>query len=104
MAKDFAIIETGGKQYRVTTGQKLKVERLPAEDGAKVVFDKVLLRASGDKVEIGMPHIVGAVVEATLARHGRGEKKIIFKYHSKTRYRKKKGHRQDFAEIEIAKI
>ena len=104
MAKDFAIIETGGKQYKVTAGQKLKVEKLAEKAGDKVIFDKVLLRSMGGNVEIGMPHVAGAKVEATLARNGRGKKEIVFKYHSKTRYRKKKGHRQEFAEVEIAKV
>ena len=99
----FAVIETGGKQYRVAPGMKLKVEKLGAKEGERVSFDKVLLRASGSDVEIGTPHLSGAV-EGRVLRHARGEKKIVFKYHSKTRYRKKKGHRQEYTEIEIARI
>lgn len=110
MAKDFAIIATGGKQYKVSAGETLKVEKLPATggaaaDGAKgaaVVFDNVLLRAAGDRVEIGAPYLAGATVTATLVGNGRGEKKIVFKYHSKTRYRKKKGHRQEYSEVRIS--
>ncbi|TSC82204.1 MAG: large subunit ribosomal protein L21 [Parcubacteria group bacterium Gr01-1014_20] len=99
----FAIIETGGKQYRVSAGDKLKVEKLKTEDGGSLVFD-ALLKVDGDKVEIGTPHLVGGKVEAKVLGQGRGEKKIIFRYHSKTRYRKKKGHRQPFTELEITKI
>lgn len=100
----FAIIETGGKQYKVSAGQKLKVEKLGAEKGASFIFDKVLLLADGEKVEIGTPYLKGASIEAQVAREGRDRKKIVFKYHSKTRYRKKKGHRQHFTEVEIAKV
>lgn len=101
MPKDFAIIATGGKQYKVSSGERLKVEKLAA-DGAAVVFDKVLLRAAGGEVAIGAPYLPGATVRAVLIGNGRGEKKIVFKYHSKTRQRKKKGHRQDYTEVEIA--
>ena len=99
---DFTIIETGGKQYKVSSGQKLKVEKLAvAAEGGAVVFDKVLLRASGDKVEIGTPYIAGAKVEAKLVGQLRDRKVIVFKYHSKTRYRKKKGHRQELSEVQV---
>ena len=101
MAKDFAIIQTGGKQYKVSSGEKLKIETVEANDGA-VVFDKVLLRSAGDRVEIGTPYLANATVTAKLVRNGRGEKKIVFKYHAKTRQHKKKGHRQDFTEVQIA--
>jgi large subunit ribosomal protein L21 len=97
----FSIIETGGKQYKVSAGQKIKVEKLNASEGEKFLFDKVLLRVDGEKVEVGMPYISGANVEAKVLRHGRERKKIVFKYHSKTRYRKKKGHRQNYTEVEI---
>lgn len=104
MPKDFAIIQTGGKQYKVSVGEKLKVEKLPAEVGGVLVFDKVLLRANGDEVTIGMPHIAGAKVEGKVLRQDREGTKIIFKYHSKARYKKKKGHRQPFTEVEIMKV
>jgi len=100
----FAVIETGGKQYRVSAGEKIKVEKLAAAAGGSFVFDKVLMVADGDAVEIGTPYVPGAKVEAKAVREGRGEKKIIFKYHSKTRYRRKKGHRQPFTEVEIVKV
>ncbi len=100
----FAIIETGGKQYRVAAGNKIKVETLFAEPGANFVFDKVLLRAEGDKVQVGAPYLAGAKVEAKIVRAGRERKKIVFKYHSKTRQRKKKGHRQQFTEVEVVRV
>lgn len=101
---NFAVIETGGKQYIVTPGQKLKVEKLIANEGDSFKFDKVLLTADGDKVEVGLPHLKGAAVEAKVLKQGRADKVLIFKYHSKTRYRKRKGHRQMFTELEIVKI
>ncbi len=100
----FAIIETGGKQYKVAPGQKLKVERLEVKAGEKFLFDKVLLHINGTDVKIGMPHVSLATVEAKVLREGRERKKIIFKYHSKTRQRRTKGHRQYFTEVEIVKI
>lgn len=99
----FSVIETGGKQYKVSAGDKLKVEKLPGEAGAGLVFDKVLLVANGDKVEVGAPYVKGAKVEAKIVRQLRDEKKIIFKYHSKTRYRRKQGHRQELTEVIIEK-
>ena len=101
MAKDFAIIQTGGKQYKVSSGEKLKIETVMAVGGA-VVFDKVLLRAIGGKVEIGAPYLPNTTVTAKLVRDGRSAKKIVFKYHAKTRQHKKKGHRQHFSEVQIA--
>ena len=98
-----AVIETGGKQYTVTSGTKLKIEKL-AHDGAGTSFDKVLLRADGDTVEIGHPYVNGATVKAKILRDARDKKKIVFKYHSKNRSRKKKGHRQEFTEVEITNL
>lgn len=102
MAK-FAVIETGGKQYRVSAGQKIKIEKLGAVAGDSFAFDKVLLKADGDKVEIGTPYL-GDKVSAKIVKQGREKKKIVFRYHSKTRYRKKKGHRQHYTEVEITKV
>jgi large subunit ribosomal protein L21 len=100
----FAVIKTGGKQYKVTEGTILEVEKLETTD-KKVSFDEVLLIADGDKVTLGMPLIKGAAVAAkVLVEEGKGEKKMVFRYHNKTRYRKKKGHRQPFTKIEITKI
>ena len=100
----FAVIETGGKQYRVSAGQKLKVEKLNADAGDSFVFDKVLLTVDGDKVAVGTPFIDGEKVSAKVVKQARERKKIVFRYHSKTRYRKKKGHRQQFTEVEIVSV
>ena len=100
----FAVVEIGGKQYKVSPGDKLKVEKLEAQDGESVVFDKVLLKSNEGEVSIGSPYINGATVEAKVLKQGRHKKVIVFKYHSKTRYRKKKGHRQFFTELEILKV
>ena len=101
---DFAIIETGGKQYRVSPGQKIKTEKLKTGGGDKIVFDKVLLLGGNGEVKIGTPNVAGAKVEARVLVEGRSKKKIVFRYHSKTRYRKKKTHRQSYTEAEILKI
>lgn len=100
----FAIIETGGKQYQVTPGAVLVVEKLPEKTGGGVTFDRVLLVADGDAVEVGAPYVKGAKVEAKVAGEGKGERKIVFRYHAKTRYRKLKTHRQRYSKIEITKI
>ena len=100
----FAIIQTGGKQYKVAAGDKIKVEKLSAEGGENFIFDKVLLAADEKEIKIGTPYVEGAKVEAKVLKQGRDKKKIVFRYHSKTRYRKKKGHRQHFTEVEIIKI
>ncbi|HEY4499885.1 MAG TPA: 50S ribosomal protein L21 [Candidatus Paceibacterota bacterium] len=100
----FAVIEAGGKQYKVAVGQKLNIEKIEAADGAVIAFDKVLLRGEGESAEIGAPYISGAKVEAKVLKQDREDKKIVFKYHSKTRYRKKKGHRQPFTQIEIISL
>jgi large subunit ribosomal protein L21 len=106
--KDFAIIATGGKQYRVSAGDKLVIEKLDASEGAEVgkpiVFDSVLLRSIGNQVTIGAPHIAGAKVEAKLVGNFKDRTKIVFKYHAKARYKKKKGHRQPHTEVEIVRI
>lgn len=96
----FAIIKTGGKQYKVAEGDKILVEKLDAENGAEIVFDQILL---ADDL-IGTPYVDGARVIARVVEHGKAKKKIVFKYSSKTRYKKKKGHRQPFTKIEIISI
>lgn len=100
----WAVVKTGGKQYLVRSGQKLRIEKLDAQEGAKIIFGEVLLISDDKKTEIGTPRIQGAKVEAKVLKQGRGKKVIVFRYHSKTRYRKKKGHRQPFTEVEITKI
>ncbi|MEK7464700.1 MAG: 50S ribosomal protein L21 [Patescibacteria group bacterium] len=98
----FAVIETGGKQYRVSTGLKLRIEKIEGEPQSKVIFDRVLLKSDKD-VEVGTPYIK-THVEGKILEQARDKKKIVFRYHSKTRYRKMKGHRQHYTEVEITKI
>jgi len=100
----FAIVETGGKQYKVSPGQKLKVEKLDAEPGGNLTLDKVLLVADGEEVKLGTPYVEGARVETKVLSQGRHDKKIVFKYHSKTRYKKKKGHRQPYTELKVLSV
>lgn len=96
----FAVIQTGGKQYKVAEGDTVLVEKLDQEAGSEVIFDQVLL--VDDK--IGTPTVPGAKVTAKILEQGRGDKKIVFKYASKTRYKKKKGHRQPYTKVEILSI
>ncbi len=99
-----AIIKTGGKQYLVTPGQKIKIEKIEEEKGKDVVFDEVLLLEKDGKLEIGTPFIKGVKVKGKVMGQGKTKKVIIFKYKSKKRYKKKKGHRQPFTEVEIKEI
>lgn len=100
----FAVIEAGGKQYKVASGDKIKVEKLSAPEGENFFFDKVLLVADEKEIKIGNPHIRGAKVETKILKQGREKKKIIFRYRQKTREQKKKGHRQRFTEVQILNI
>ncbi len=100
----FAIIETGGKQYRVKSGDKLKVEKLELKDDKKFSFDKVLFVSDGENVKVGKPYLANSSVESEIVSAGRHDKKITFRYHSKTRYRKLKGSRQEYTEVLIGKI
>jgi large subunit ribosomal protein L21 len=97
----YAVIKTGGKQYKVSAGEKLKVESIPADVGAQITLDQVLLVANGDTVTMGTPLVAGASVAATVIGHGRGEKVKIFKLRRRKHYRKTLGHRQNFTEIQI---
>ena len=99
----YAVIETGGKQYRVKEGDVIVVEKLKAEVGEKVEFDRVLCLGEGDKVTIGQPYLDSAVT-GQIVENGKGEKVIIFKYKSKKDYRKKQGHRQPFSKVEILSL
>lgn len=99
-----AVIRTGGKQYLVSPGQKIKIEKLNKKEGSEMSFNEVLLLEKGKKTEIGTPLVKGAKVTGKVLSHGKGKKVIIFKYKSKKRYKKKKGHRQPFTEVEILKI
>jgi large subunit ribosomal protein L21 len=100
----YAVIKTGGKQYRVSAGEKLKVETIAAEVGSEIVLDQVLLVADGDKVTAGTPLVSGAAVKATVVSHGRGEKIKIFKLRRRKHFRKTLGHRQNYTEIQISGI
>lgn len=99
-----AVITTGGKQYIVSEGTKLKVEKLPTEAGEKIVFDEVLLTANDTTTTVGTPVVAKAAVEAKVVGHGRRDKLFGVKFKAKKRYRRVFGHRQSFTEIEISKI
>lgn len=102
---DFAVITTGAKQYRVSSGDRLKIEKIEGAVGQTVLFDKVLLRATGGNVAIGMPYIENHPgVSATIVAQERDRKKLIFKYHSKTRFHKTRGHRQYYTQVLITAL
>jgi large subunit ribosomal protein L21 len=100
----YAVIKTGGKQYRVAPGESLRVERLDAEVGTAVQFDQVLLVADGEALRLGTPTVAGASVKAEVAGHGRGEKIRIVKHRRRKHYHKEQGHRQNFTEVKITEI
>jgi len=100
----YAVIKTGGKQYRVSSGEKLKVEQILADIGAEIVLDQVLMVGDGDAVKVGTPLVSGASVKAKVVAQGRGDKVRIFKMRRRKHYRKTQGHRQNFTEIEILGI
>lgn len=101
----FAVIKTGGKQYKVAEGDVLKVEKLPVSaDNNQITLDQVLLAVDGETVKIGQPFLADVKVEAENFETGKSKKVLVFKYKSKTRYRVKRGHRQPFTRIKIAKI
>ena len=99
-----AIIETGGKQFRVSEGDTLFIEKLPAEAGDAITFDKVLAVIDGDKASFGTPVVEGAKVEASVVKNGKGKKVIVFKYNPKKGYSRKQGHRQPYTKVTIGKI
>lgn len=100
----YAIIQTGGKQYKVSPGETIDVERLPAEEGSTIELDQVLLVADGENVRVGTPTVEGAKVVAEVVGEGKGEKVIVFKYKPKVRYRRMKGHRQTHTRLAIREI
>jgi large subunit ribosomal protein L21 len=100
----YAVVKTGGKQYRVAAGEKLKIEQIPADIGSEIVLDQVLMVADGDNVSLGNPLVAGAAVNARIIAHGRGEKIRIFKMRRRKHYRKTQGHRQNYTEIEVLGI
>ena len=104
MTRTYAIVETGGKQYKVAPGQKVDVDRLAVAEGEDIELSKVLLIADGKDTVVGNPTIDGAKVVATCLGEGKGDKVIVFKYKPKVRYRRKKGHRQFYARLEIKEI
>ena len=100
----YAVIKTGGKQYKVAPGQKLKVEQIPADVGANVILDQVLMVGEGESVRVGQPTVNGATVTATIVAHGRGDKVKIFKMRRRKHYQKHQGHRQNYTELKIEAI
>ncbi len=106
MVDTFAVIKTGGKQYKISEGDVLSIEKLTQEVGVEFDFDQVLLIGNGsvDSTKIGTPLVNGAKVYAKVLEQGKAKKKIVFKFSNKTRYKKKKGHRQPFSKVQIIKI
>lgn len=100
----YAIIRTGGKQYRVSEGDVLNIEKLNVEEGQEVVFDEVLTVVNDGDVKVGAPTVAGAKVTAKVAKQGKADKIFVFKYRAKSNYRKRQGHRQPFTQVEITSI
>ena len=100
----YAVIKTGGKQYRVSAGQKLKVEQIPADVGAEITLDQVLMVGEGESVKVGAPLVAGATVKCTVVSHGRHDKVKIFKMRRRKHYQKRQGHRQNYTELRIDSI
>lgn len=100
----YAVIKTGGKQYRVAPGEKIKIEQIPADVGAQIVLDQVLMVSNGDAVQLGNPLVAGAKVSVTVLGHGRGEKIKIFKMRRRKHYQKTQGHRQNYTEVRVDSI
>ena len=100
----YAVIKTGGKQYKVSPGEKLKVEQITADVGAEVVLDQVLMVGEGENIRLGQPMVAGATVKATVVSHGRGDKVTIFKMRRRKHYQKHQGHRQNYTELKIDSI
>ena len=100
----YAVIKTGGKQYKVAPGESVRVEQLVADVGAEVVLDQVLLVGEGDSIRVGQPIVAGATVKATVVAHGRGDKVTIFKMRRRKHYQKHQGHRQGYTELKIDAI
>jgi len=100
----YAVIQTGGKQYRVSPGQEIQVEKLPGQAGQQVAFDKVLLASDGESIKVGRPYVEGSRVMARILRQAKGKKIIVFKYKRRKNYKRKKGHRQHISLVKIEDI
>lgn len=100
----YAVVKTGGKQYRVSPGDSIDVEKLPYEVGEQIILDQVLLVSNGQGTTIGQPLVEGAKVKATVTRQAKGRKLIVFKYRPSKRYRRKKGHRQHYTRLRIDQV
>ncbi|UOD50695.1 50S ribosomal protein L21 [Orrella daihaiensis] len=100
----YAVIKTGGKQYRIAAGQKLKIEQIPADIGQEITLDQVLSVGEGEQIKVGAPVVAGAVVKATVLAQGRHDKVKIFKMRRRKHYQKRQGHRQNYTEIRIESI
>jgi large subunit ribosomal protein L21 len=100
----YAVIKTGGKQYRVVAGEKIKVEQIPAEVGAEITLDQILMIGEGEAVKVGTPMVAGAKITARVIAHGRHPKVKIFKMRRRKHYQKHQGHRQNYTELEIGSI
>lgn len=100
----YAVIETGGKQYRVQEGDTIFIEKVAGSEGESLSFDKVLLVSNGEEVKVGKPYVDGVSVEGNIVEHGKARKIVVFKYKAKKDYRKKQGHRQPYTRVKIEKI
>jgi large subunit ribosomal protein L21 len=100
----YAIVETGGKQYRVSPGETLRVEKLPGTRGDSLVFEKVLAVSDSGSLRVGNPYLEGTTVKGTIVRQGKARKVLVFKYRAKTNYRRRYGHRQQFTEVRIDSV
>jgi large subunit ribosomal protein L21 len=100
----YAVVKTGGKQYRIAVGEKLKIEQIPADIGQEITLDHVLSVGEGDQLQVGAPTLIGAVVKATVLAQGRHDKVKIFKMRRRKHYQKHQGHRQNYTEIRIDAI
>ena len=100
----YAVIKTGGKQYKVAAGEKLKIEQIPADIGSEITLDQVLAISNGDTFKFGAPLVDGAKVQATVVAHGRHDKVKIFKMRRRKHYQKRQGHRQNYTELQIISI
>ena len=100
----YAIVESGGKQYKAVPGATIEVDRLQAEEGAQIDLDQVLLVSDGEEIQVGTPIVDGASVKATVVEHFKGRKIIVFKYIPRERYRRKQGHRQQYTRLQIDEV